>query len=123
MVCRTDKFVSILSALHKHSYLTNSGFVQKHPDLQLLLDEPKFSPQQVSQKYGLHPSKVRRIFLDEPGVIRIGHPATRTRKQYFTLRIPLSVVARVFGQMTVGHDEFRAPDPFKTGQVSGGRKR
>lgn len=74
-------------------------------DFQTLIDEPKLSPQEIAKKYGLHASKVRRIFVDEPGVIRIGHSATRQKKQYFTLRIPLSVVLRVFDRMTVGGEE------------------
>jgi hypothetical protein len=75
--------------------------VQNAADLQVLIDEPKLTAQEVGRRYGLHPSKIRRIFVDEPGVIRIGHPATRHKKQYFSLRIPLSVVVRVFERMTV----------------------
>jgi hypothetical protein len=82
-------------------------------ELQKLIDEPKLTSKEVADKYDLHPSKVRRIFQDEPGVIRIGHPATRTRKQYYTLRIPLSVVARVFGRMTVRAEELGTKNPLK----------
>jgi hypothetical protein len=44
---------------------------------------------------------VRKMFGAEPGVIRMGHPGTRKRRQYYSLRIPKSVVERVLGRMTV----------------------
>ena len=65
-------------------------------------DETVYTPAEVAKLKKLHPGTIREIFLDEPGVIRLGHPAKGTRRQYFTLRIPASVVARVFGRMTVG---------------------
>jgi len=65
-------------------------------------DETVYTPAEVAKLKKLHPGTIREIFLDEPGVIRLGHPAKGNRRQYFTLRIPASVVARVFGRMTVG---------------------
>ncbi len=65
-------------------------------------DERKFTPEEVAKAYKLHPSTVRRKFVDEPGVIRLGNSGGRRKRQYYTLRIPLSVVERVFGRMTVG---------------------
>ena len=41
----------------------------------------------------------RRIFLDEPGVLKIGQPTRlvgrKYRRRYFVLRIPTSVFERV----------------------------
>jgi len=34
-------------------------------------------------------------------VIRIGHPTLQYKRQHYTLRIPESVVRRVFGRLTV----------------------
>ena len=65
------------------------------------LNEPKYTPEEIGEIYKLHPSTVRKRFVDEPGVIRMGHPGSQRRRQHFTLRIPASVVARVFGKMTV----------------------
>jgi hypothetical protein len=42
------------------------------------------------------------LFFHEPGVIRIGHPTLQYKRQHYTLRIPESVVRRVFGTLTVG---------------------
>jgi len=66
------------------------------------LEEPKFTPEELAQIHKLHPSTIRKLFVDEEGVIRLGHPGLGRRRQYFTLRIPASVAARVFGRMTVG---------------------
>ena len=52
----------------------------------------------------LHIATIRKMFMDEPGVIRLGHAALGRRRQYFTLRIPARVAARVFSRMTVGPD-------------------
>ena len=65
-------------------------------------DEPHFTPEELARDYKLHPATIRKTFIDEPGVIRLGHPARRGRRQYFTLRIPASVAERVFKRMTVG---------------------
>jgi hypothetical protein len=66
------------------------------------LSEPKFTTMQLAEKAGLHHNTIRKLFIDEPGVIRLGHHAGRKRRQYFTLRIPASVAQRVFQRMTVG---------------------
>lgn len=46
---------------------------------------------------------VRRIFIDEPGVLRVGEPTRKVgrgyRRRYFTLRIPVSVFERVRDRM------------------------
>jgi hypothetical protein len=65
------------------------------------LDDEKLTPEEIAREYKQHVSTVRKRFFDEPGVIRIGHPTLRNKRQYFTLRIPRSVVNRVYGRMTV----------------------
>ncbi len=65
------------------------------------LNEPKYTPEELAKLTKLHPSTVRKMFLDQPGVLRLGHAGSRRRRQHFTLRIPASVAARVFGEMTV----------------------
>lgn len=59
------------------------------------------TPQEIANEYGLHVKTVRKLFIDEPGVIRIGHPTLRHRRQHFTLRVPQTVKERVFGALTV----------------------
>jgi len=53
----------------------------------------------IAQKLKLSDDAVRRIFVNEEGVLKIGHETVRVgskyRRHYFTLRIPLSVFLRV----------------------------
>lgn len=44
---------------------------------------------------------IRRIFSDEPGVIRIFKPK-KNKRRHVMLLIPESIVLRVFGRMTIG---------------------
>jgi hypothetical protein len=56
-----------------------------------------YTPKQLADIWLLHESTIRRIFLDEPGVLK--HPSSSARSRtrgYVTLRIPESVVRRVY---------------------------
>jgi hypothetical protein len=61
-----------------------------------------FTPTELGREKKLHPATIRRMFLDEPGVIRLGTPRGPGRRQRFTLRIPEEVANRVFARLTVG---------------------
>jgi hypothetical protein len=41
--------------------------------------EKYFTPEELSNPLKLDPTTIRKMFMDEPGVIRIGHPTTRKR--------------------------------------------
>ena len=59
--------------------------------------ERHFSPEVLAQIWGLDTSTVRRMFQDEPGVLKYGKCNRRDGKRdYVTLRIPESVVQRVY---------------------------
>jgi hypothetical protein len=64
-----------------------------------------YTSNEIARARKLHPSTVRSLFIDEPGVIRLGHPRGPGRRQRFTLRIPHSVVERVFSRLTVPGDD------------------
>jgi hypothetical protein len=64
--------------------------------------ETYFTRAELAKLYKLSPNQIRDMFIDEPGVIRIGHASTRKKRQYYTLRIPASVADRVFSRMRVG---------------------
>lgn len=68
----------------------------------LLPGEIYHKPIELAKRFRAHPTTIRKTFLNEEGVIKLGHPARGKRRQYFTLLIPESVVQRVFGKMTVG---------------------
>jgi hypothetical protein len=50
---------------------------------------------EVAELWGLSERTIRRIFADEPGVIKWENGETRFKRGYTTLRIPESVVQRV----------------------------
>jgi hypothetical protein len=86
------------------------------------LEEKQYTPHELAKLYKVHRTTITRLFIDEPGVWRAGHTATRTKRQRFTLRIPESVVKRVFARMTVKGDPFR-PRPQGTRYGGGGVER
>lgn len=51
--------------------------------------------------WNLSPDAVRRMFENEPGVLVLGDKAlSRSKRRYTTLRIPASVVERVYRRLS-----------------------
>lgn len=59
------------------------------------MEERHYTVKEIAEQWGLGTSTVRRLFIDEPGVLRLGHLGRRTKRDYVSLRIPASVAARV----------------------------
>ena len=57
--------------------------------------EKHYSVWELAQLWGLSEKTIRRMFYDEPGVVKWGREEQRFRRAYLTLRIPESVVQRV----------------------------
>jgi AraC-like DNA-binding protein len=57
--------------------------------------ERHYCVSEVAEFWGLSERTIRRIFNDEPGVIKWENGETRFKRGYKTLRIPESVVQRV----------------------------
>jgi predicted transcriptional regulator len=57
--------------------------------------EKHYCVSEVAELWGLSERTIRRIFTDEPGVIKWENGETRYKRGYTTLRIPESVVQRV----------------------------
>ena len=64
------------------------------------LTERHYSVKEVAQMWGLSPAAIRRLFCDEPGVLRFGKEKSGHRRDYVTLRIPASVAGRVYRRCT-----------------------
>ncbi len=58
--------------------------------------EPHYSPKEVAEAWGLNERTIRDLFRDEPGVLKIGQTGRRGRRDYTTLRIPESVLNRMY---------------------------
>lgn len=55
------------------------------------------TPADLARAWQLDETTIRRIFLDEPGVLKIGRQTARGgRRSYVTLRIPRQVAERVY---------------------------
>jgi len=66
----------------------------------LVVDEKHFAPADLAKAWGLSSEKVRQLFREEPGVLRIGNAGDRRDRGYVTLRIPQSVAVRVHARLT-----------------------
>ncbi len=63
--------------------------------------EQHFEPGELAELWRLDASTIRRMFQDEPGVLKIGKSNRRDGKRdYVTLRIPTSVAERVYRERT-----------------------
>jgi hypothetical protein len=61
--------------------------------------EKHYSVAELAKIWQLSEHTVRRMFENQPGVLRWGSEEQRFRRRYVTLRIPESVVARVHRQL------------------------
>jgi hypothetical protein len=62
--------------------------------------ERHYTPQELGEIWQLDESTVRRLFQDEPGVLKIGQTGRRGKRDYVTLRIPESTAARFYRART-----------------------
>jgi len=53
------------------------------------------TPQEIAEAWRVDISTVRRLFIDQPGVLKLGQ-SRRGKRSYVTLRIPVSVAERVY---------------------------
>jgi hypothetical protein len=58
--------------------------------------ERHFTPRELAELWRLDESTVRRLFQDEPGVLKIGNTGRRNKRDYVTLRIPESAAVRFY---------------------------
>ena len=64
---------------------TDTSYAEKH-----------YTPQELAELWKFDESTIRRMFIDEPGVLIYGKEKRRDgRRDYVTLRIPESVARRV----------------------------
>jgi hypothetical protein len=62
--------------------------------------EKHYTPQELAEMWNLSVQTIRELFLSEPGVLKIGSNGTKMRRKYKTLRIPESVLARVYNRLS-----------------------
>ena len=68
----------------------------QRPEIQPSPFERHFVPQELAELWALDERTIRRIFQDEPGVLKFGKSNRRDgKREYISLRIPASVAERV----------------------------
>lgn len=67
-----------------------------------VMKEKHFAPTEIAELWGVSPDLVRDLFRKEPGVLRLERPGTRFKRSYSTLRIPESVLDRVYTRLSSG---------------------
>ncbi len=55
--------------------------------------------EEIAEIWNLSKDTIRRIFLNEDGVLKIVRPGTRYKRAHVTLRIPDSIMRRVHRRM------------------------
>jgi hypothetical protein len=59
--------------------------------------ERHYAPKELAELWQLDESTIRRLFQDEPGVLKIGKSnRSDGKRDYVSLRIPASVAERVY---------------------------
>ena len=61
--------------------------------------EKHYSVAELAEMWSLSENTIRRIFENEPGVLKWSSKETRFTRRYTTLRIPETVVLRVHRQL------------------------
>lgn len=78
----------------------NGGFTRPDAIEEKACEERHYSVNELAVLWNLSKQTIRRLFLDEPDVIRIGEQDVRHKRAYVTLRIPESVVRRVHQRLS-----------------------
>jgi excisionase family DNA binding protein len=63
--------------------------------------QPHYTVDQVAEMWSISRDTIRRLFAAEPGVLKIVRPGNRYKRTYSTLRIPESVLNRVYRRIGV----------------------
>lgn len=64
-------------------------------DRKPLAFQKHYSVVELSKLWGFSQKTLRRLFVDEPGIIKIAHEETRQKRGYTSVRIPEYVAKRV----------------------------
>lgn len=65
--------------------------------------EQHYTTGEIAEKWKVTPVTVLRIFRNQPGVLRLGAPTSMRRQTRNELRIPRSVVDRVYAEHMSAH--------------------
>lgn len=61
-----------------------------------MIEEKHYTVKELAEKLGVSYWTVRRMFIDTPGVLKLGARGRRKKRDHLTLRIPASVADRFY---------------------------
>jgi AraC-like DNA-binding protein len=65
----------------------------------MVFNQPHYTVEDVATMWKMSRDSVTRLFREEEGVLKITRPGNRYKRTYTTIRIPESVLNRVYGRM------------------------
>lgn len=69
-----------------------------------VFQEEHYKPAELAKLWTLSPDSIRRLFANEPDVVRLGRQKPGKRR-YSSMRIPASVAARVHKKLSLVRDD------------------
>lgn len=81
---------------------TKSAKLQSQAGYPSRASERHYTPNEIAESWNMSLDSIRRLFRDEPGVLKFGTVVSRPgcKRAHATLRIPESVFRRVYARMT-----------------------
>ena len=68
--------------------------------MDIVANERHFTVDEIAADWNLSRDTIRRVFINEDGVLRLSRPGTRYKRAHMTLRIPESVKWKVHRRMS-----------------------
>ncbi len=65
----------------------------------MIIHEPHYKVEQVAEMWNWSHDLVTRVFREEEGVLKVTRPGSRYKRTYTSIRIPESVLNRVYSRM------------------------
>jgi hypothetical protein len=66
--------------------------------------ERHYTIRELSKLWHLSYEATRRLFVDEPGVLRVGGRLRKNRRGYQSMRVPASIARKVYRRVTGRHE-------------------
>jgi hypothetical protein len=65
-----------------------------------VMDEPMYTFSEIAERWKIHRTTARRLFIHQKDVLKIGLGPGRGKREHITYRVPLRVVQRVLGRIS-----------------------
>jgi alpha-galactosidase len=74
---------------------STSGAAERPFNAVVPAQERHFTIAELSERWFFSKNTIRRLFSQEPGVVKIARPQTRSKRGYTSMRIPERIAERV----------------------------